>query len=171
MLEQIPSNKTKSLIRMKVLGVGGGGNNAVIQMTKSALQGVEYILINTEKGILERANTNNLKTIQIGKETAQGIGAGANPDVGEKSARESIEQIEKVLEDTDLVFLTAGMGGGTGTGAIPIIAEAAKKKGILTIGVVTVPFGFEWKLRKVRANMGIEKLKPNVNALITISND
>lgn len=171
MLEQVPSNKSKSLIRIKVLGIGGGGNNAVIQMTKSAFKCVEYILINTEKGILERANNNKLKTVQIGKETAQGVGAGANPDVGEKSARENIEQIEKILEDTDLVFLTAGMGGGTGTGAIPVIAEAAKKKGILTVGVVTTPFSFEGKLRAVRANMGIEKLKPNVNALITISND
>lgn len=171
MLEQVPSNKSRNLIKIKVLGIGGGGNNAVIQMTKTALKGVDYYIINTEKGILERANTNELKTLQIGKETAQGIGAGANPEVGEKSARESIEQIEKILEDTDLVFLTAGMGGGTGTGAIPVIAEVAKRKGILTIGVVTTPFIFEGKLRGARAKAGIERLKPNVNALITISND
>lgn len=163
--------RTKDLIKIKVIGVGGGGNNAVNQMITTDIDGVEYILVNTEKGILERANTNGCKTLQIGKEIAQGLGAGANPEVGEKAAKESIEEIERVLEGTDLVFVTAGMGGGTGTGAIPVIAEAAKKRDILTIGIVTKPFAFEGKLRKVRADMGIEKLKPHVNALIVISND
>ena len=170
MLDQMQSKKTKDL-SIRVLGIGGGGNNAVTQMTKSNIKGTDYILINTEKGILERAEKIGIPTLQIGKEVAQGIGAGANPDVGEKAAKESIAEIDKVIEGADLVFLTAGMGGGTGTGAIPVIAEEAKKKGILTIGVVTTPFSFEGKLRAVRANLGIEKLKPNVNALIIISND
>lgn len=171
MLEQLQPKRTKDLIRIKVLGIGGGGNNAVNQMIRSDIDGAEYYLINTERQILNKANTNGCKTLQIGRETAQGMGAGANPEVGERAARESLDEIDKILEGTDLVFLTAGMGGGTGTGAIPVIAEEAKKRGILTIGVVTTPFTFEGKLRTVRANMGIEKLKPNVNALIVISNN
>lgn len=171
MIDYEQTKRTKDLIKIKVIGVGGGGNNAVNQMIVSDIDGVEYILVNTEKGILERANTNGCKTLQIGKETAQGLGAGANPEVGEKAAKESIDDINKILDGTDLLFLTAGMGGGTGTGAIPVIAETAKKRGILTIGIVTKPFLFEGKLRSARANIGIDKLKPNVNALIVISND
>ena len=171
MIDREPVKRTKDLIKIKVIGVGGGGNNAVNQMIVSDVDGVEYILVNTEKGILERANTNGCKTLQIGKEVAQGLGAGANPEVGEKAAKESIDDIDKILDGTDLLFVTAGMGGGTGTGAIPVIAEEAKKKGIMTIGIVTKPFAFEGKLRSVRANIGIDKLKPNVNALIVISND
>ena len=171
MIDYEPVKRTKDLIKIKVIGVGGGGNNAVNQMIVSDVDGVEYILVNTEKGILERANTNGCKTLQIGKEVAQGLGAGANPEVGEKAARESIDDIDKILDGTDLLFVTAGMGGGTGTGAIPVIAEEAKKKGIMTIGIVTKPFAFEGKLRSVRANLGIDKLKPNVNVLIVISND
>ena len=171
MIDYEPVKRTKDLIKIKVIGVGGGGNNAVNQMILSDVDGVEYILVNTEKGILERANTNGCKTLQIGKEIAQGLGAGANPEVGEKAAKESIDDIDRILDGTDLLFVTAGMGGGTGTGAIPIIAEEAKKKGIMTIGIVTKPFAFEGKLRSVRANIGIDKLKPNVNALIVISND
>ena len=171
MIDYEPVKRTKDLIKIKVIGVGGGGNNAVNQMIVSDVDGVEYILVNTEKGILERANTNGCKTLQIGKEIAQGLGAGANPEVGEKAAKESIDDIDKILNGTDLLFLTAGMGGGTGTGAIPVIAEEARKKGILTIGIVTKPFSFEGKLRGARAKLGIEKLKPNVNALIVISND
>ena len=171
MIDHEAVKRTKDLIKIKVIGVGGGGNNAVNQMIVSDVDGVEYILVNTEKGILERANTNGCKTLQIGKEIAQGLGAGANPEVGEKAAKESIDDIDKILDGTDLLFVTAGMGGGTGTGAIPVIAEEAKKRGILTIGIVTKPFAFEGKLRSVRANIGIDKLKPNVNALIVISND
>ena len=171
MIDYEPVKRTKDLIKIKVIGVGGGGNNAVNQMILSDVDGVEYILVNTEKGILERANTNGCKTLQIGKEIAQGLGAGANPEVGEKAAKESIDDIDRILDGTDLLFVTAGMGGGTGTGAIPVIAEEAKKKGIMTIGIVTKPFAFEGKLRSVRANLGIDKLKPNVNALIVISND
>ncbi len=171
MIDYEQTKRTKDLIKIKVIGVGGGGNNAVNQMIQTDIDDVEYILVNTEKGILERANTNGCKTLQIGKEIAQGLGAGANPEVGERAAKESLDDINKVLEGTDLLFLTAGMGGGTGTGAIPVIAEAAKKKGILTIGIVTKPFLFEGKLRSIRADLGIDKLKPNVNALIIISND
>lgn len=171
MIDQIQPNKTKDLVRIKVIGVGGGGNNAVNQMMKSSVGGAEYILINTEKGILDRADTSKCKTLQIGSDLTGGLGAGSNPDIGERAARDSIEEIDKLLEDTDLLFLTAGMGGGTGTGAIPVIAEEAKKKGILTIGIVTTPFLFEGKLRKARANIGIQRLKPNVNSLIVISND
>ena len=171
MLDQMQPTRTKDLIKIKVLGIGGGGNNAVNQMIKSDIDGAEYILINTEKGILDRANTNGCKVLQIGKEATKGLGAGSNPEIGEMAARESIEEIDKILEDTDLLFVTAGMGGGTGTGAIPVVAEQARKKGILTIGIVTTPFTFEGKLRSVRANMGIEKLRPNVNSLIIISND
>ncbi len=169
MVNQVQPIKTKDLIKIKVLGIGGGGNNAVNEMIKADIDGVEYVLINTEKSVLDRAT--DCKTLQIGKETTKGLGAGSDPEVGEKAARESIEEIDKVLENTDLLFITAGMGGGTGTGAIPVIAEQAKKKGILTIGIVTTPFLFEGKLRSVRANMGIEKLRPNVNSLIVISND
>lgn len=128
MIDYEPVKRTKDLIKIKVIGVGGGGNNAVNQMIVSDVDGVEYILVNTEKGILERANTNGCKTLQIGKEVAQGLGAGANPEVGEKAAKESIDDIDKILSGTDLLFLTAGMGGGTGTGAIPVIAEEARKR-------------------------------------------
>ena len=127
MLEQVQPKRTKDIIKIKVLGIGGGGNNAVNQMINSEIGKAEYILINTERNVLDRANTNGCQTLQIGKEVAQGLGAGANPEVGERAARESIEEIDKILEDVDLVFLTAGMGGGTGTGAIPVIAEEAKK--------------------------------------------
>lgn len=171
MIDQIQPNRTKDLVRIKVMGIGGGGNNAVNQMIKSDIGGAEYILINTEKGILDRADTSKCKTLQIGDNLTGGLGAGSNPEIGERAARESIEEIDKLLEDTDLLFVTAGMGGGTGTGAIPVIAEEARKKGILTIGIVTTPFLFEGKLRKARANIGIQRLKPNVNSLIVISND
>ena len=157
MIDQMQPMRTKDLIKIKVLGIGGGGNNAVNQMINSDIDGAEYVLINTEKNVLDRANTNGCQTLQIGKEITKGLGAGANPEIGEKSAKESIEEIDKLLENVDLLFITAGMGGGTGTGAIPVIAEEARKKGILTIGIVTTPFLFEGKLRTVRANMGIEK--------------
>lgn len=168
---QIQQNPTKEMIKIKVLGIGGGGNNAVNQMVKTNTAGAEFFLINTERQVLKKANTNNCKILQIGKEVSQGLGAGANPEVGEKAARESIKELETILEGTDLLFLTAGMGGGTGTGATPVIAEIAKKMGILTIAVVTTPFTFEGKLRGKRAELGIEKLRPNVNSLIVISNN
>ena len=152
MLEQYETkNEENDSIKIKVIGVGGGGNNAVTQMIKSNVYGAEYYLVNTEIGTLNRADR-------------------ANPEIGEKSARESINEIDKILDGADLVFLTAGMGGGTGTGALPVIAEEAKKKGILTVAVVTTPFNREGKLRTTRAKMGIDRLKQNVNSLIVISN-
>lgn len=171
-LDQRQSNHyTKDTIRIKVMGIGGGGNNAVNQMINSDISGAEYFLVNTEKKSLERANQKLCQTIQIGKELTGGLGAGANPDIGEQAAIEDIEEIIKNLEDTDLLFLTAGMGGGTGTGAIPVIAREAKKMGIDTIAIVTRPFAFEGKPRKIKADMGIEKLKSNVNSLIVIDNN
>ena len=171
-LDQRQSNHyTKDTIRIKVMGIGGGGNNAVNRMINSNIEGAEYYLINTEKKSLDRANSKFCQTIQIGKELTNGLGAGANPEIGEQAAIEDIEEIIKSLEDTDLLFLTAGMGGGTGTGAIPVIAKEARKMGIDTIAIVTRPFAFEGKPRKIKADMGIEKLKSNVNSLIVIDNN
>lgn len=155
--------------RIKVIGVGGAGNNAVNRMIEDSIKGVSFCLINTELGILKRAKTKN--TLQIGVQTTKGLGAGANEEVGEKSAIENKEDIKEILQGTDLVFITAGMGGGTGTGAAPIIADIAKEMGILTIGIVTKPFNFEGKARQLRANRGIEKMKNSVDDLIVILND
>ena len=156
-------------IKIKVIGIGGGGNNAVNRIILDKVQNIEIYIVNTEVKILQRSNTRNI--LQIGKETTKGLGAGANPEIGEKSALENKEEIKQILKDTDLVFLTAGMGGGTGTGAISVIAQLAKEMGILTVGIVTKPFSFEGNQRKQKANIGIEKLKENVNALIVILND
>ncbi len=159
----------ENIARIKVIGIGGGGNNAVERINKDKVQNIETYLFNTEINILKRANTKNV--LQIGKMTTQGLGAGSDDKVGEKSAIESKEEIRKILQNTDMVFLTAGMGGGTGTGAIPVVAEIAKEMGILTVGIVTKPFTFEGRKRAIRADLGIEKLKNHVNALIVISND
>ena len=156
-------------IKIKVIGIGGGGNNAVNRILTDNVKNIETYIINTETKILKRANTKN--TLQIGIETTKGLGAGSNPDIGEKSALENKEEIKQILKDTDLVFLTAGMGGGTGTGAISVIAKLAKEMGILTVAIVTKPFAFEGNQRKQKADIGIEKLKENVNALIVILND
>ena len=160
---------TESIAKIKVIGVGGGGNNAVMRIINDKVKNIETFLLNTETSILKRANTNNI--LQIGKETTKGLGAGANERIGENSAIESKDEIKNILQNTDLLFLTAGMGGGTGTGAIPIIAEIAKEMGILTIAIVTKPFTFEGRKRAIRADIGIEKLSNNVDALIVISND
>ena len=156
-------------VKIKVIGVGGGGNNAVIHIINENVKNIEPYLINTEMGILKRINYRNV--LQIGKETTKGLGAGANEVVGERAARESKSEIENILQNTDMLFVTAGMGGGTGTGAAPVVAEVAKEMGILTVGFVTKPFMFEGKLRDMRAKAGIERLKENVNALIVILND
>lgn len=156
-------------VKIKVIGVGGGGNNSALHIINEKVKNIETYLINTEMGVLKRTNYRNI--LQIGKETTKGLGAGANEIVGENAARESKEDIEKILENTDMLFVTAGMGGGTGTGAAPVVAEIAKEKGILTVGVVTKPFMFEGKLREMRAEQGIKRLKENVNALIVILND
>ena len=154
---------------IKVIGVGGGGNNAVNRMIREDVKGVEFISVNTDKQALLSSMAEN--QIQIGEKLTRGLGAGAKPEVGKKAAEESREQIVSLLEGTDMVFVTAGMGGGTGTGAAPIVAKLAKEMGILTVGVVTKPFGFEGKIRMKNAEEGIKDLKANVDTLITIPND
>ena len=165
-IEQKEQNKG---LKIKVIGVGGAGNNAVNRMIEDRIKGVSFYLLNTETGTLKRAKTNNV--LQIGVETTKGLGAGANEDVGAKAAIENREDIKQILQGADMVFITAGMGGGTGTGAAPVVASLAKEMGILTIGVVTKPFLFEGKARKVRAEYGIQKLRENVDDLIVILND
>lgn len=159
----------ENIVKIKVIGVGGGGNNAAIRIIDDGVQNIDTYLLNTETGTLKRANTKNV--LQIGKQTTNGLGAGANEFVGERAAIESRDEIRKILENTDMLFLTAGMGGGTGTGAIPVIAEIAKEMNILTVGIVTKPFTFEGRKRSIRAEAGTKKLKENVNALIVVSND
>ena len=155
--------------KIKVIGVGGAGNNAVNRMIEDHVKGVTFYMLNTETGTLKRAKTSN--TLQIGIQTTRGLGAGANEKVGERAAIENKEEIKQILKGADLVFITAGMGGGTGTGAAPIVAEVAKEMGILTIGIVTKPFLFEGKARKLRADKGTERLKDNVDDLIVVLND
>ncbi len=155
--------------QIKVVGVGGGGNNAVNRMIESGLRGVEFIAINTDKQALYTSKAE--QKIQIGEKLTKGLGAGANPEVGRKAAEESRDDILKLLQGADMVFVTAGMGGGTGTGAAPIVAEIAKEMGILTVGVVTKPFTFEGKRRMSHAEMGIQDLKGRVDTLVTIPND
>lgn len=155
--------------KIKVIGVGGSGNNAVNRMIKAQLSGVDFMAVNTDAQALYH---NNAPTkINIGKGTTRGLGAGSDSDVGKKAAEESSEELKDQLEHTDMVFITCGMGGGTGTGAAPVIAEMAKAAGVLTVGVVTKPFGFEGEKRRERAEKGLEELKERVDTLITIPND
>ncbi|MCL2695107.1 MAG: cell division protein FtsZ [Clostridiales bacterium] len=154
---------------IKVVGVGGAGNNAVNRMVQYGLRGVEFVAINTDRQALSMSKGE--KKIQIGEKLTKGLGAGADPDVGRKAAEESRDLIEDSLRGADMVFITAGMGGGTGTGAAGIVAEIAKQMGILTVGVVTKPFSFEGKVRMRNAEMGISALQPAVDTLITIPND
>ena len=162
-------NTKETIVKIKVLGAGGGGSNAVNRMIEDEIQNVDFIVVDTNAISAAKSKAQNI--IQIGENEAKGIGAGANPEVGENSAKENAEEIAASLVNTDLLFLTAGMGGGTGTGALPVIAEMAKEMGILTIGIVTKPFKFEGKMREKKARAGIEKLKQNVDALIVIEND
>ncbi len=155
--------------QLKVVGVGGAGNNAVNRMIQYGLRGVEFIAVNTDKQALYLSRAN--QKIQIGEKLTKGLGAGADPEIGRKAAEESRDLITEALKGADLVFITAGMGGGTGTGAAPIVAECAKEMGILTVGVVTKPFKFEGKVRMKNAENGIQNLKPAVDTLITIPND
>lgn len=155
--------------QIKVIGVGGGGNNAVNRMIEANLKGVQFIAINTDKQALFTSKAEY--KIQIGEKLTRGLGAGANPDMGSKAAEESRDDIFQALQGADMVFITAGMGGGTGTGAAPIVAEIAKEMGILTVGVVTKPFTFEGKRRRAHAEKGIEELKKRVDTLVTIPND
>jgi len=158
-----------SFARLKVVGVGGGGNNAVNRMIAAGLRGVEFIAVNTDKQalFLSQATTK----IQIGDKLTKGLGAGANPEIGEKAANESRDEIAMAIKDADMVFVTAGMGGGTGTGGAPVIAQIAKEMGILTVAVVTKPFMFEGKKRMMQAEAGVEALKKVVDTLVTIPND
>jgi len=154
---------------IKVIGVGGAGNNAINRMIETGIKGVEFISVNTDRQalLLSKAETK----IQIGEKITRGLGAGANPDIGEKAAEESKEEIAESLRGADMVFVTAGMGGGTGTGAAPIVAGVAKEMGILTVGVVTKPFTFEGKKRAGQAERGISALKAKVDTLVAIPND
>lgn len=154
---------------IKVIGVGGGGSNAVNRMIDSGLQGVDFLVANTETQALDNSKA-DIK-IQLGEKLTKGLGAGANPQVGEEAAQESREEITKALSGSDMVFVTAGMGGGTGTGAAPIVAECAREMGTLTVGVVTKPFTFEGKRRKNQADKGIEMLTSKVDTIIVIPND
>ena len=154
---------------IKVIGVGGGGNNAVNRMVDNQIKGVQFLAVNTENQVLELSKAD--VTIQIGEKVTKGLGAGANPQIGEEAAQESREEIIKALEGADMVFVTAGMGGGTGTGAAPIVAECAKEVGALTVGVVTKPFAFEGKRRRAQAEKGIEFLTQKVDTIIVIPND
>ncbi len=155
--------------KIKVIGVGGGGGNAVNRMIKSGLTGVEFWLMNTDLQVLQYSQAKN--KIQLGAKLTNGLGAGGEPQVGEKAAEEAQQEITQAIEGADMVFVTAGMGGGTGTGAAPIVAKIAKDLGILTIAVVTKPFSFEGKRRQNQAQQGLEKLKESVDALIVIPND
>ena len=159
----------EKVVSIKVIGVGGAGNNVINRMIASGIQGVDFIAVNTDKQDLNKSKCKN--KIQIGEKLTGGMGAGSKPEIGEKSAEESKNSISEVLEGTDMVFITAGMGGGTGTGAAPIIAQLAHDKGILTVGVVTKPFRFEGANRMRQAEMGIKNLEGKVDSLIIIPND
>ena len=159
----------ESVVNIKVIGVGGGGNNVVNRMVETGVKGVEFIAVNTDKQALAVSGANH--KIQIGEKLTEGQGAGANPEVGRQSAEESRTQISKALEGTDMVFITAGMGGGTGTGAAPILADLSKEMDILTVGVVTKPFSFEGRRRMQLAESGIENLRTKVDSLVIIPND
>ena len=167
--ENISSGMTDGTAVIKVIGVGGAGNNAVNRMIDSEIKNVEFIVVNTDRQVLQRSKAST--RIQIGEKLTRGLGAGANPDIGAQAAEESKAEIAEVLRGADMVFVTAGMGGGTGTGAAPIVAQAAKEMGILTIGVVTKPFTFEGKKRLAQAERGIESLKGKVDTLVVIPND
>lgn len=168
-LLEIITNDTDSAAKIVVIGVGGAGNNAVNRMVDEEIDGVEFVGVNTDKQALQLCKATNL--LQIGEKLTKGLGAGAKPEIGEKAAEESLEEIAEQLKGADMVFVTCGMGGGTGTGAAPIVAKMAKDMGILTVGVVTKPFRFEAKARMTNALSGIEKLRDSVDTLIVIPND
>ncbi len=166
---EIKTNDAESAAKIIVVGVGGAGNNAVNRMIDESIDGVDFIGINTDKQALQLCKAPKL--LQIGEKLTKGLGAGAKPEVGEKAAEESEEEIAAALKGADMVFVTCGMGGGTGTGAAPVVAKLAKDMGILTVGVVTKPFRFEAKVRMTNALSGIDKIKDNVDTLIVIPND
>ena len=166
---EIKTNESEAAARIIVVGVGGGGNNAVNRMIDEQIAGVEFIAVNTDKQALQLCKAPTL--MQIGEKLTKGLGAGAQPEVGEKAAEESAEEISAALKGADMVFVTCGMGGGTGTGAAPVVARIAKEQGALTVAVVTKPFRFESRTRMANALAGIDKLKENVDTLIVIPND
>ena len=166
---EIKINEAENAARILVIGVGGAGNNAVNRMVEENIMGVEFIGINTDKQALQFCKAPT--AMQIGEKLTKGLGAGAKPEIGEKAAEESQEEISQALKGADMVFVTCGMGGGTGTGAAPVIAQIAKDMGILTVGVVTKPFRFEARQRMNNALKGIENLKNAVDTLIVIPND
>ncbi len=166
---EIKSTESEAAARIIVIGVGGAGNNAVNRMIDENIGGVEFIGVNTDKQALQLCKAPT--ALQIGEKLTKGLGAGAKPEVGEKAAEESTEEIAQAIRGADMVFVTCGMGGGTGTGAAPVVAKIAKDMGVLTVGVVTKPFRFEAKTRMTNANQGIEKLRENVDTLIVIPND
>ena len=160
---------TENVVSIKVVGVGGGGSNVVNRMVRGGMQGVDFVAVNTDKQALNASSANY--KVQIGEKLTGGKGAGSNPDVGRKAAEESRNQLSKALENTDMVFITAGMGGGTGTGAAPIVAEIAREQGILTVGVVTTPFKWEGARRMRDAQGGITQLREKVDSLVIIPNE
>lgn len=155
--------------KIRVVGVGGGGNNSIDHMVAHKVNGVDFVAVNTDVQALKRSAAD--EKLQIGTKLTKGLGSGGNPEMGRKSAEESREDLKEILTGSDMVFVTAGMGGGTGTGAAPIVANVAKEMGALTVGVVTRPFGFEGRRRAQQAEFGIDELKEQVDALITIPND
>lgn len=168
-LLEIITNDAESAAKIIVIGVGGAGNNAVNRMVDENIGGVEFIGINTDKQALQFCKAPKL--LQIGEKLTKGLGAGARPEIGEKAAEESVEEVTAAIKGADMVFITCGMGGGTGTGAAPVVAKIAKEMGILTVGVVTKPFRFEAKTRMANAMSGIERIKDHVDTLIVIPND
>ena len=166
---EIMSNEAESSAKIIVIGVGGAGNNAVNRMVEEAIGGVEFVGVNTDKQALTLCKAPTV--LQIGEKITKGLGAGAQPEVGQKAAEESAEELSAAVKGADMVFVTCGMGGGTGTGAAPVVAKIAKEQGILTVGVVTKPFKFEAKQRMLNATGGIERLKESVDTLIVIPND
>jgi cell division protein FtsZ len=168
-LLEIKPNENESAAKILVIGVGGAGNNAVNRMVDENIIGVEFVGVNTDRQALQLCKAPQL--VQIGEKLTKGLGAGAKPEIGEKAAEESAEDLTEIMKNSDMVFVTCGMGGGTGTGAAPVIAGLAKELGCLTVGVVTKPFKFEAKQRMNNANQGIERLKQNVDTLIVIPND
>ncbi len=163
------SNELSDVVKIKVVGVGGGGGNAINRMVDAGVRGVEFVAINTDKAALYLSKAN--QKIQIGEKTACGMGAGANPERGRNAAEESKDEITAALRDADMIFITAGMGGGTGTGAAPIVAAIARELGILTVGIVTKPFAFEGKKRMEQAEAGIAALREQVDSLVVIPNE
>lgn len=166
---EITTNESEAVAKIIVVGVGGAGNNAVNRMIDENIGGVEFISVNSDAQVLKRSKAPS--TLQIGEKITKGLGAGAKPEVGEAAAEENVEEIAQLLKGADMVFVTCGMGGGTGTGAAPVVARVAKEQGALTVGVVTKPFRFEAKTRMNNAVSGIERLKENVDTLIVIPND